>query len=235
VPPKDNPPSAASQPPRLGRPQPHEDRPDPTQRPATAARMYDYFLGGYHNFPADREAVQAVIAQLPTPHPSRSREVVAGSDSNGSDRLQRRVRGTRRARFPRAYRRHHDGPTYRPQPPGSGIRSGHRRIAGADPAMFDRHRRRGSRRTRDDAVLEKLTTGRSCAATSDVMTGLGASHMSTSATHVQTRGHQHRAGEGQAGREAGTSTINPPPTNETSAPRRVECGRRGSFGGEVHG
>ncbi len=60
-----NPPGAASDPPRLGRPQSGEDRPDPTQRSATAARMYDYFLGGYHNFPADREAAQAVIAQLP--------------------------------------------------------------------------------------------------------------------------------------------------------------------------
>jgi SAM-dependent methyltransferase len=35
------------------------------QKPATAARMYDYFLGGYHNFPADQEAARAVIAQAP--------------------------------------------------------------------------------------------------------------------------------------------------------------------------
>jgi hypothetical protein len=67
------------------------------------------------------------------------------------------------------------------------------------------------------------------------MTCLGAGHMSTSATYVQMRGHQHRAGEGQAGREADTSTINAPPTNETSAPRRVECGRRGNFGRKAHG
>jgi hypothetical protein len=65
VPSQDNPPSAASEPGGLSRPEPRESRPDPTQRPATAARMYDYFLGGYNNFPADREAAQAVIAQLP--------------------------------------------------------------------------------------------------------------------------------------------------------------------------
>jgi hypothetical protein len=35
------------------------------QKPATAARMYDYYLGGYHNFPADREAADRVIAQFP--------------------------------------------------------------------------------------------------------------------------------------------------------------------------
>jgi len=34
-------------------------------RPATAARMYDYYLGGIHNFPADREAAQKIIAQCP--------------------------------------------------------------------------------------------------------------------------------------------------------------------------
>jgi hypothetical protein len=67
------------------------------------------------------------------------------------------------------------------------------------------------------------------------MTGLGASHMSTSATHGQTRGHQHRAGEDQAGRDADTSTINAPPTNETSPPRQVECGRRDNSGRKVHG
>jgi hypothetical protein len=36
------------------------------QKPATSARMYDYFLGGVHNFAADREAAQTVIAQYPT-------------------------------------------------------------------------------------------------------------------------------------------------------------------------
>ena len=34
-------------------------------KPATAARMYDYYLGGVHNFPADRDAAQGVIAQYP--------------------------------------------------------------------------------------------------------------------------------------------------------------------------
>ncbi|WP_432830615.1 SAM-dependent methyltransferase [Dactylosporangium sp. CA-092794] len=32
---------------------------------ATASRMYDYYLGGAHNFGADRDAAKAVIAQLP--------------------------------------------------------------------------------------------------------------------------------------------------------------------------
>jgi len=35
------------------------------QKPATAARMYDYYLGGIHNFPADQEAARRVIAQFP--------------------------------------------------------------------------------------------------------------------------------------------------------------------------
>jgi hypothetical protein len=35
---------------------------DDAPKPATAARIYDYFLGGTHNFPADREAAQALIA-----------------------------------------------------------------------------------------------------------------------------------------------------------------------------
>ncbi|WP_425570989.1 SAM-dependent methyltransferase [Rugosimonospora acidiphila] len=34
-------------------------------KPATAARMYDYFLGGVHNFPADRDAARRVIEQYP--------------------------------------------------------------------------------------------------------------------------------------------------------------------------
>jgi hypothetical protein len=34
-------------------------------KPATAARIYDYHLGGTHNFPADREAAQAVTARFP--------------------------------------------------------------------------------------------------------------------------------------------------------------------------
>jgi hypothetical protein len=36
-----------------------------TQKPATAARIYDYYLGGIHNFPADQEAARKVIAQFP--------------------------------------------------------------------------------------------------------------------------------------------------------------------------
>lgn len=32
---------------------------------ATAARMYDYYLGGSHNFPADRQAAEQVLAQIP--------------------------------------------------------------------------------------------------------------------------------------------------------------------------
>lgn len=35
------------------------------QKPATAARIYDYFLGGVHNFPADREAARKVLEQFP--------------------------------------------------------------------------------------------------------------------------------------------------------------------------
>jgi hypothetical protein len=34
-------------------------------KPATAARIYDYFLGGTHNYPADRQAAQALIAATP--------------------------------------------------------------------------------------------------------------------------------------------------------------------------
>jgi SAM-dependent methyltransferase len=35
------------------------------QHPATAARIYDYLLGGVHNFPADREVAQTVVASFP--------------------------------------------------------------------------------------------------------------------------------------------------------------------------
>lgn len=38
---------------------------DVTQKPATAARIYDYFLGGVHHFPADREAAKKVAAVYP--------------------------------------------------------------------------------------------------------------------------------------------------------------------------
>jgi len=34
-------------------------------KPATAARIYDYHLGGTHNFPADREAAMAIAAMFP--------------------------------------------------------------------------------------------------------------------------------------------------------------------------
>ena len=40
--------------------------PEPsTARPSTAARIYDYLLGGVHNFQADREVAQKVIDALP--------------------------------------------------------------------------------------------------------------------------------------------------------------------------
>ena len=35
-------------------------------KPATAARMYDYLLGGVHNFPADRAAAEALVQAAPT-------------------------------------------------------------------------------------------------------------------------------------------------------------------------
>ena len=35
------------------------------QHSATAARIYDYLLGGVHNFPADREIAQTVVASFP--------------------------------------------------------------------------------------------------------------------------------------------------------------------------
>jgi SAM-dependent methyltransferase len=38
---------------------------DTTPKPATAARIYDYILGGIHNFPADQEAARELIAQFP--------------------------------------------------------------------------------------------------------------------------------------------------------------------------
>jgi len=36
-----------------------------SNRPATAARIYDYCLGGIHNFPADQEVARKLIAQFP--------------------------------------------------------------------------------------------------------------------------------------------------------------------------
>ncbi len=38
---------------------------DVTSKPATAARIYDYYLGGIHNFPADREVARNVIEYFP--------------------------------------------------------------------------------------------------------------------------------------------------------------------------
>ncbi|MFC0506616.1 SAM-dependent methyltransferase [Micromonospora costi] len=38
---------------------------DGEAKPATAARIYDYYLGGTYNFPADREAAQAMLQVLP--------------------------------------------------------------------------------------------------------------------------------------------------------------------------
>jgi len=38
---------------------------DTGPKPATAARIYDYILGGIHNFPADQEAARELIAQFP--------------------------------------------------------------------------------------------------------------------------------------------------------------------------
>jgi len=35
------------------------------RKAATSARIYDYFLGGIHNFAADREAAQAIISMFP--------------------------------------------------------------------------------------------------------------------------------------------------------------------------
>lgn len=35
------------------------------RKAATSARIYDYFLGGIHNFAADREAAQAIVSMFP--------------------------------------------------------------------------------------------------------------------------------------------------------------------------
>lgn len=48
-------------------------------KPATAARIHDYFLGGLYNFPADREAARKVIAQFPfVPAAARASRAFAG-------------------------------------------------------------------------------------------------------------------------------------------------------------
>jgi SAM-dependent methyltransferase len=36
-----------------------------TRKPATAARIYDYYLGGIHNFPADQQAAHMLATQFP--------------------------------------------------------------------------------------------------------------------------------------------------------------------------
>src|SRR6516162_569415 len=41
-----------------------ERPPNPEDRPSNA-RMYDYFLGGYHNFAIDRAAAEQVLAVEP--------------------------------------------------------------------------------------------------------------------------------------------------------------------------
>jgi hypothetical protein len=49
------------------------------RKPATAARMYDYFLGGIHNFPADRDAARRVIEQFPfVPAAARANRAFTG-------------------------------------------------------------------------------------------------------------------------------------------------------------
>ena len=37
-----------------------------SSKPATAARIYDYYLGGIHNFAADQEAARRIIEQFPS-------------------------------------------------------------------------------------------------------------------------------------------------------------------------
>jgi hypothetical protein len=47
------------------------DTTEPTkQKPATAARIYDFYIGGTHNFPEDRAAAQAAIDQVPLIRPA---------------------------------------------------------------------------------------------------------------------------------------------------------------------
>ena len=40
------------------------------QKPATAARIYDYYIGGTHNFPADRAAAEDAIKHVPLLRPA---------------------------------------------------------------------------------------------------------------------------------------------------------------------
>ncbi|MDQ7906602.1 SAM-dependent methyltransferase [Phytohabitans sp. ZYX-F-186] len=53
------------------------------QKPATAARMYDYYLGGIHNFPADQEAAKVVLSKSPLlPAIARSNRAFLGRAVN---------------------------------------------------------------------------------------------------------------------------------------------------------
>jgi SAM-dependent methyltransferase len=50
-----------------------------TQKPATAARMYDYYLGGIHNFPADQAAAKELVSRYPfVPALARSNRAFVG-------------------------------------------------------------------------------------------------------------------------------------------------------------
>jgi hypothetical protein len=52
---------------------------DTASKPATAARIYDYILGGIHNFRADQEAARELIAQFPfVPAASRANRAFLG-------------------------------------------------------------------------------------------------------------------------------------------------------------
>lgn len=53
--------------------------PERNSKPATAARIWDYILGGVHNFPADQEAARKVIAEVPAmPAIARANRAVLG-------------------------------------------------------------------------------------------------------------------------------------------------------------
>jgi hypothetical protein len=61
---------------------------DRTSKVATAARIYDYFLGGTHNFAADRQAAEKMIEMFPM--------VIAGARNNRAF-LRRAVRHVAKA------------------------------------------------------------------------------------------------------------------------------------------
>jgi hypothetical protein len=49
------------------------------RKAATSARIYDYFLGGIHNFAADRQAAQAIVSMFPiTPVAARTNRAFLG-------------------------------------------------------------------------------------------------------------------------------------------------------------